>query len=182
MQFLPDFLAKRPRVAEYDFAGTIVGANGTNKFKDGDQVFGWVAPAKTTALVGALAEYVAVPTSSLAARPANVSATEISGLPLAGETAWESIVDIAQIEPGQSIFINGGWCILCLQSRIGSYLDSFQEVRLSELSQYKLPKLRDATLLRVAPLGMSISSRALGQMRCLCQTLPHGTLPIQLNT
>lgn len=40
MRYAPNFIAKRPHVAEHDFAGTIVDPNGSG-FKKGDAVFGW---------------------------------------------------------------------------------------------------------------------------------------------
>lgn len=42
MMIIPNFLSYRPAAAELDFAGTIVDGNGTS-FKNGDQVFGFVA-------------------------------------------------------------------------------------------------------------------------------------------
>lgn len=41
MGLLPNFLAKRPLVAEHDFAGTVVAEKET-AFKKGDEVFGWI--------------------------------------------------------------------------------------------------------------------------------------------
>ena len=42
MRLLPNFLASRPLVAENDFAGVVVDANGSSEFKNGDPVFGFV--------------------------------------------------------------------------------------------------------------------------------------------
>lgn len=41
MGMLPNFIAKRPHVAEYDFAGVVVDANGT-EFHEGQEVYGWI--------------------------------------------------------------------------------------------------------------------------------------------
>lgn len=41
MRQLPNFLAKRPHVAEHDFAGIVVNENGT-EFHKGDPVFGCI--------------------------------------------------------------------------------------------------------------------------------------------
>ena len=41
MAVAPNFLAKRPLPAEYDFAGTIADANGS-QYKVGDPVWGFV--------------------------------------------------------------------------------------------------------------------------------------------
>ena len=42
MLLLPNFLAKRPVVAEHDFAGVIADANGS-EFTNGEVVFGYVS-------------------------------------------------------------------------------------------------------------------------------------------
>ncbi|KIJ32415.1 hypothetical protein M422DRAFT_265744 [Sphaerobolus stellatus SS14] len=41
MLVLPNFLARRPHIAEHDLAGIIVDPNGSH-FKAGDEVFGWI--------------------------------------------------------------------------------------------------------------------------------------------
>ena len=44
MHYAPNFLVKRPYIAEHDFAGTVIDSNGSS-FKNGDAVFGWI-PAR----------------------------------------------------------------------------------------------------------------------------------------
>lgn len=41
MGLLPGFVLKRVNAAEYDLAGVIVDANGS-EFKEGDEVYGWI--------------------------------------------------------------------------------------------------------------------------------------------
>ena len=41
MGLLPNFIARRPHVAEHDFAGVVVDANGT-EFENGQEVYGWI--------------------------------------------------------------------------------------------------------------------------------------------
>ena len=45
MALLPNFLAKRPHVAEYDFTGLVVNANDT-EFENGQAVYGVVGVGK----------------------------------------------------------------------------------------------------------------------------------------
>ncbi|KAF8884016.1 hypothetical protein BD779DRAFT_1674317 [Infundibulicybe gibba] len=106
MAMVPNFLAKRPRVAEYDVAGTIVDGNETN-FHVGDQVFGFITQALWTGH-GALAEYIRLPACTLMTRPPNLTPVQACGIPLAAQTAYQALVEIAKVEPGQTIFINGG--------------------------------------------------------------------------
>ena len=46
MSVFPNWLARRPHVAELDFAGVVVDVNGT-EFKEHDEVFGMVPIRKT---------------------------------------------------------------------------------------------------------------------------------------
>ncbi|KIP01277.1 hypothetical protein PHLGIDRAFT_38344, partial [Phlebiopsis gigantea 11061_1 CR5-6] len=90
MGLLPDFIAKRPHVAEHDFAGTVVDANRT-RFESGQDVWGVIRQ-------GALAQYARVPATHVALRPAQLAPTEAAGLGLAGYTAHEALFSVAQPE------------------------------------------------------------------------------------
>ena len=57
---------------------------------------------------GSLAEYLRVPASHVVPRPAHVTPTEAAGFSYAGLTAYQALFNIGQLEPGQSLFINGG--------------------------------------------------------------------------
>jgi len=108
MRLVPNFMANRPVVAEHDFAGIIADANGS-EFKNGDPVFGYVSrQLNNSTREGALAQYLRVPASHVVTRPSNVTATEAAGFTLAGQTAWQSLFNLAKLEAGQTVFINGG--------------------------------------------------------------------------
>src|SRR3954462_411029 len=82
-----------PFTVGWDVAGTVdaVGA-GVTRFSVGDAVFGlpWFPRQE-----GALAEFVTAPLRPFAHRPAGLSEVGAAALPLAGLTAWQSLVDIA---------------------------------------------------------------------------------------
>lgn len=42
MEMAPNWLTKRPYVAEHDLSGVVVDANGSEEFKVGDEVYGWI--------------------------------------------------------------------------------------------------------------------------------------------
>jgi NADPH:quinone reductase-like Zn-dependent oxidoreductase len=86
-----------------DFAGlvTAVGANVTG-FSPGDEVFGDLGN-----LSGTFAEYVAVPVGLLEHKPANLSFEQAASVPLAGNAALMGLRDVAKVEPGQRVLING---------------------------------------------------------------------------
>ncbi len=55
----------------------------------------------------AYAEYVTAPSRQLARKPPGLSHAEAAALPLAGLTAWQSLVDTARLAAGQRVLIHG---------------------------------------------------------------------------
>jgi NADPH:quinone reductase-like Zn-dependent oxidoreductase len=53
----------------------------------------------------AYAEYVAAPADELARIPDGLSDVEAGALPLAGLTAWQALVGVADVQPGQRVLI-----------------------------------------------------------------------------
>lgn len=49
MRVVPNIIAGRPHVAEHDFSGVVVDANGTN-LNTGDSVYGWIPTGLVFAL------------------------------------------------------------------------------------------------------------------------------------
>lgn len=100
--FLP---YKTPFVNGHDMAGVItkVGSK-VSKFKVGDEVFSRVADYK----IGTFAEYIAVNENDLALKPKNLSMDEAGSIPLVGLTAWQALVEIANVKKGQKVFIQAG--------------------------------------------------------------------------
>jgi len=105
MELIPNFLVQRPHVAEFDFTGTIADRNGTH-FNNGDKVFGMIWSEKKRQ--GSLAEYAMVKVEAVALRPDNLSLEQAAGLALVGQTVWQALFDVAKVETGQSVFVNGG--------------------------------------------------------------------------
>jgi NADPH:quinone reductase-like Zn-dependent oxidoreductase len=86
-----------------DIAGRVetVGRN-VKRFQPGDEVFGLMRGYK-----GGFAEYVCVPESALAIKPADMTFEEVSTIPQAGVIALQGIRDKGQVQPGQKVLING---------------------------------------------------------------------------
>jgi NADPH:quinone reductase-like Zn-dependent oxidoreductase len=57
---------------------------------------------------GSLAEFAAVDADLLAPKPANLTMREAASLPLIFITAWEGLVDRANVQAGQKVLIQGG--------------------------------------------------------------------------
>ena len=93
-----------PFTVGWDVAGTVDAVGpGVTRFSVGDAVFGmpWF-PRQA----GAYAEFVTAPSRHFAHRPAGLSEVEAAGLPLAGLTAWQSLVDVAAVQPGQRVLVH----------------------------------------------------------------------------
>ncbi|TFK74269.1 NAD(P)-binding protein [Pluteus cervinus] len=108
MGVLPQLARAKLSVPEYDFAGVVVD-HGDTTFKRGDLVFGSLDPFfALNSGEGTLAEYVRVPSSALALRPAGKHPVDVAGIPLAGQTALQALSTFTRFEANQCILINGG--------------------------------------------------------------------------
>jgi NADPH:quinone reductase-like Zn-dependent oxidoreductase len=98
---------KLPGVLGLDLAGVVeqVGA-GVAGFAPGDEVYGMTGGVGD--LDGSLAEYAAVDARLLAPKPQNVDMRAAAALPLVAITAWEGLVDRADVRAGQKVLIHGG--------------------------------------------------------------------------
>jgi NADPH:quinone reductase-like Zn-dependent oxidoreductase len=87
-----------------DIAGHIeaVGKD-VKQFQPGDEVFGDLSSCGW----GGFAEYVTVPESALALKPANLSFEEAAAVPMAAVTALQALRDKGKIRSGQRVLING---------------------------------------------------------------------------
>ncbi len=96
--------AENPMILGWDISGEVVevGKNVT-RFKTGDNVFGMI---NLPGVGKAYAEYVAAPESDIAIKPQNISHEEAAAASLAAMTAWQALVDQAQIRAGQKILIH----------------------------------------------------------------------------
>ncbi|WP_410655680.1 NADP-dependent oxidoreductase [Amycolatopsis sp. lyj-112] len=98
------FMGEPPFVLGWDVSGVVeeLGA-GTTLFAVGDEVLGFPWFPRHA---GGYGEYVTAPARQFVRKPANLSHEEAAGLPLAGLTAWQGLVDIADVRPGQRVLID----------------------------------------------------------------------------
>jgi NADPH:quinone reductase-like Zn-dependent oxidoreductase len=95
-----------PLTVGWDVAGVVDAVGpGVTRFEVGDPVFGMPWFPRQAA---AYAEFVTAPSRHFARRPDGLSAVEAGGLPLAGLTAWQCLVDIAEVKPGQRVLVHAG--------------------------------------------------------------------------
>jgi len=96
-----------PAILGIDMAGVVVYAGkDVKKFKAGDAVYGMTGGI--AGVQGSLAEYAAVDADLLALKPQNLSMAEAAAIPLGFITAWEGLVDRANIGEGKTVLIHGG--------------------------------------------------------------------------
>ncbi len=96
--------ARFPRIPGADVAGTIrAAAADVSDFAPGDRVFAML----DTLRAGAYAEQVAVPADQLAHVPESISLIDAAGIPLVACTAIQALRDLAQLQPGEQVLING---------------------------------------------------------------------------
>ncbi|MGN6482666.1 zinc-dependent alcohol dehydrogenase family protein [Luteibacter sp.] len=115
-------LVPKPLIPVSDAAGTVVAVGeGATKFEVGDRVNShlystWIdadplpdAPAHCIGmpLPGGLAEYMILHEDRVARAPANMTDAEAATLPIAALTAWYALVDFANVQPGQTVLVQG---------------------------------------------------------------------------
>jgi NADPH:quinone reductase-like Zn-dependent oxidoreductase len=93
-----------PHVPGLDVAGTVdaLGAD-VSGLAVGDAVVGFLP----FVVDGASAEYVLAPAESLAPAPTSIPLADAAALPLVGLTAWQALVEHAELKTGQRILISG---------------------------------------------------------------------------
>lgn len=94
-----------PFILGHDVAGVVVKV-GTRvrQFRPGDEVYARPDDFR----IGTFAEFVPVKEASLALKPKGLSMEEAASIPLVGLTAWQALVEKAQLKKGQKIFIQAG--------------------------------------------------------------------------
>jgi NADPH:quinone reductase-like Zn-dependent oxidoreductase len=100
------FLPYRPPfILGHDLAGTVLRVGGNvRQFKVGDEVYG--RPRDHRA--GTFAEMIAVDAEDLALKPKSLSMVQAASIPLVGLTAWQALVELGKVKPGQKVFIQAG--------------------------------------------------------------------------
>ena len=94
-----------PGVLHGDMAGIIeeVGDD-VEGFSPGDEVYGCIGGFK--GLPGVLADYALADARLLAKKPSNLSMEEAAALPLVTITAWNALMDRAQVSEGQRVLVH----------------------------------------------------------------------------
>jgi len=93
-----------PFVVGWDVAGVVEAVGGgVTRFTEGDEVFGMPWFPRQAA---AYAEYVTAPSRQFARKPEGMTFEQAGGLPLAGLTAWQALVETGQVGRGDRVLIH----------------------------------------------------------------------------
>jgi NADPH:quinone reductase-like Zn-dependent oxidoreductase len=88
----------------WDVSGVVEAVGlGVTVYRPGDEVFGM---PRLPQAAGAYAEFVTSPARHLARKPAGLTHVQAAAIPLAALTAWQSLVDTADVRPGQRVLIH----------------------------------------------------------------------------
>jgi NADPH:quinone reductase-like Zn-dependent oxidoreductase len=94
-----------PFVLGHDVAGIVVRTGfKITRFKVGDEVYARPRDHR----IGTFAEFIAINETDVALKPKNISMEEAASIPLVGLTAWQALVEVGKVKPGQKVFIQAG--------------------------------------------------------------------------
>jgi NADPH:quinone reductase-like Zn-dependent oxidoreductase len=94
-----------PFILGNDVAGVVVRVGARVwKFKPGDEVY--ARPDKNR--IGTFAEFISINEDDLAPKPKQLTMEEAAAVPLVGLTAWQALIEVANVQEGQKVFIHAG--------------------------------------------------------------------------
>ncbi|MET9777247.1 NADP-dependent oxidoreductase [Streptomyces sp. NPDC006367] len=98
------FLGEPPFVLGWDVSGVVEAVGiGVADFRPGDEVFGMLSYPFGH---GSHAEYVAAPARGFVHKPAGIDHVRAGALPLVSLTAWQALVERADVRQGQRVLIH----------------------------------------------------------------------------
>ena len=118
-------LWRDPPILGYDVSGVVEAVGrGASLFEPGDEVFGM---PRFPEQAGAYAEYVAAPSRRFVRKPEGLDHVHAAALPLVCLTAWQSLAEVAEVQPGQRVLIHaaaGGLGHVAIQvaKALGAYV------------------------------------------------------------
>src|SRR5438034_10986906 len=94
-----------PLILGNDVAGAVVRVGSkVRRFKPGDEVY--ARPHQDR--IGTFAEFIAMNEADVALKPKNLTMEEAASIPLVGLTAWQVLIERANLKKGQKVLIHAG--------------------------------------------------------------------------
>jgi NADPH:quinone reductase-like Zn-dependent oxidoreductase len=115
---------RTPFILGHDLAGVITRAGpGVTGFTVGDEVYARPRDLR----IGAFAEQIAIDRDDVALKPASLSMEEAAAVPLVALAAWQALVDVARVQPGQRVLVHAGAgglgaTVVQLAKHLGAYV------------------------------------------------------------
>ncbi|MFF3846788.1 NADP-dependent oxidoreductase [Streptomyces sp. NPDC002328] len=150
------FLGAPPFVLGWDVSGVVEAVGiGVAAFRPGDEVFGMLPYPYGH---GAHAEYVVAPVRALWHKPAGIDHVQAAALPLVSLTAWQALVEHAELRAGQRVLIHAaaggvGHVAVQIAKERGAYVigtasagkhDFLRELGADEVIDYRETDFADA--------------------------------------
>jgi alcohol dehydrogenase len=96
---------RMPLILGHDVAGVVVRVGSrVRRFKPGDEVYARLADGR----IGAFAEFSAIQEDDVALKPKALTMEEAASIPLVGLTAWQALIERANLKRGQKVLIHAG--------------------------------------------------------------------------
>lgn len=103
--FKPVLHFKLPAIVGSDLSGVVIAVGSrVTRFTPGNEIFASIFDTGT----GSLAEFVSVPESAAAMKPANLDFVQAASLPMVSLTSWQALKELAGIHKGHKVFIPAG--------------------------------------------------------------------------
>jgi alcohol dehydrogenase len=94
-----------PFVLGNDLAGVVVRVGSrVRRFKRGDEVY--ARPDQDR--IGAFAEFISIKEDAVASKPKEFTMEEAASIPLVGLTAWQALIERANLKAGQKVLVHAG--------------------------------------------------------------------------
>ena len=94
-----------PFVLGHDVAGIVtrVGAD-VRDYQVGDEVYSRPRDLR----IGAFAEFIAIDQADVALKPKSLTMQQAAAVPLVALAAWQALVEVADVKPGQKVLVHAG--------------------------------------------------------------------------
>lgn len=115
---------KQPFVLGHDVAGVVTQVgSGVRDFKVGDEVYSRPRDLR----IGTFADFIAIDQDDVALKPASLTLHEAAAVPLVALAAWQTLVELAQVKPGQKVLVHAGAgglgsTVVQLAKHLGAYV------------------------------------------------------------
>ncbi len=96
---------RTPFTLGHDVAGVVIRTGAAVRdFKVGDEVYARPRDLR----IGTFAELIAIDENDVALKPTSLTLEEAAAVPLVALAAWQSLIDLADVQPGQRVLVHAG--------------------------------------------------------------------------